>query len=168
MHFWGNEFKYFSEVEEAAQFIGQYCRKYGRINVTQTKEKFGTARVYCDFGLYNLFSITHPGHHYNHIYPNWLIKLDYCVFSKIIKLFNPLFVHYQFYIYRKAYEAAFKKWPLIKEEIISGADYSVLVSEYFEAISFCDKHREALPENFSGRILYSTEENCEVCKGEKK
>lgn len=161
MHFWGDGFKYFSEVGQAADFIGQYCRKWGRINVTQTKEKYGTARVYCSFGLYQFHSITHPGYIYSQ-YPKWIWKLDCLFFSKLLKPLQFLITRYQILVYKKAYELAFKKWPLIKEEIIQGADYPEFVSEYFESVNICDKHRD----EFTGSMRFSTETNCEVCKHE--
>lgn len=162
MHSWGDDFKYFAEVGEAAEFIGQYCRKYGRISVTQTKEKYGTARVYLHFGLYNLFSITHPGYHYNR-HPKWLRELDYRILSKLIRPFNPLVVHYQMYIYRKAYHLAFKKWPLIKEEIIQGADYPEIVSPYFASVALCSKHAC----DYRKGSISLDGKNCEICKEEK-
>lgn len=162
MHQWGDSFKYFAEVGEAAEFIGDYCRKYGRIGVTQTKEKYGTARVYCHFGWHQLFSITHPGYVYSR-YPKWLWNFDCMYLSKIIRPLNKLTVSYQIRIYRRAYELAFKKWPLIKEEIISGADYAELISEYFAAIPACEKHREEIQYS---RISYNNKD-CAVCDAEK-
>ena len=100
-HYWGDGFKYFSDVGEAAELIGDYCRKYGRINVTTTKEKYGTSRVYCSFGWYQMFSITHPGYVYSR-YPKWLWSLDCLYLSKIVRFFNPIVVPYQMFIYRKA------------------------------------------------------------------
>lgn len=162
MHSWDGDFKYFADVGRAAQFIGDYCRKYGRINVTQTKEKYGTARVYCNFGWHQLFSITHPGYVYSR-YPKWFWKLDCQYFSKAIRFLNPLIVHYQMFIYRRAYHLAFKQWPLIKKEIISGADYPEIVSPYFEGVPLCSKHA---CEWRNGTVLLNSEK-CEICKKEK-
>jgi hypothetical protein len=163
MHYWeDNDFKYFAEVGEAADFIGQYCRKYGRLNVTQTKEKYGTARVYLSFGWYQLFSITHPGYVYSR-YPKWLWSLDCLYLSKIVRFLNPIVVPYQMFIYRKAYHLAFKKWPLIKEEIISGADYPEIVSPYFEPVLLCSKHA---CEWKQGSVRFN-DKDCEMCKEEK-
>lgn len=162
MHHWGDGFKYFREVGEAAEFIGNYCRKWGRINVTQTKEKFGTSRIYCSFGWYQFHSITHPGYVYSR-YPKWLWCFDIDYLSKIVRLFNPIIVPYQMFIYRKAYHLAFKNWPLIKEEIISGADYPEIVSPYFESVALCSKHA---CDYRNGSVLLNSEE-CEMCKKEK-
>lgn len=125
MHNWGDQFEYFSEVGDAAYEIGQFCRFWGRINVTQTKEKYGTARVYCSFGAYQLFSITHPGYVYSR-YPKWLWTLDCLYISKLFRFFrfNTVLVPYQLFVYRLAYTRALKKYPFIAEEILSGADYT--------------------------------------------
>lgn len=120
MHSWGDGFPYFEDVENAADFIGNICRKWGRINVSQTKEKYGTARVYCSFGWWQIHSITHPGHAYCR-YPSWLWSLDCIYFSKLIHLLNPVVIPFQQWIYRLAYKKAIKKWPHIREEILNGA-----------------------------------------------
>jgi hypothetical protein len=163
MHVWGDGFKYFREVDEAAFEIGQYCRKWGRISVTQTKEKYGISCVYLSFGWYQLFSITHPGYIYSR-YPSWLWKLDCRVFSRIIPKLNFIVIPYQKFIYRRAYHKAFRKYPLIKEEIISGADYPEIVSPYFEAVAICHSHSE---EYKQGTILWS-DKDCEICKIEER
>jgi len=127
-HFWGDEFPYFAEVDQAAYEIGQFCRKWGRIGVRQTKEKYGTARVYCSFGWYQLFSITHPGYAYSR-YPKWLWVLDCRYISKLIAPLNKIVAPYHVFIYRLAYKRAIKKFPLIREEIISGADWKELLED---------------------------------------
>ena len=104
MHQWGDGFKYFYEVGEAADWIGKFCRKWGRISVTTTKEKWGRACVYCHFGISSFHSIIYPGYVYNQ-FPDWLWKLD-CNFSRIFwykKYTYPLqwlIQKYQTFIYR--------------------------------------------------------------------
>lgn len=161
MHHWGGNFKYFGDVGEAADWIGQYCRKWGRINVAQTKEKYGTARVYCSFGWYQLHSITHPGYHYSQ-YPKWLWKFDLKFLSKLVRPFNFLIVPYQMFIYRRAYEKAFQKWPLIKREIIGGADYPEFVSSFWESVALCDNHCKEL--KYEGWVKSGS---CIACEKEK-
>jgi hypothetical protein len=167
MHYWGKwPDELFSQVGEAADFIGKYCRKYGRISVTQTKEKYGTARVYCGFGIGSFHDITHPGYAYGR-YPKfiWRLNIDFS-YSKIgrflFRLLNKVVVPYQQFIYRRAYELAFKKWPLIREEIISGADWPEVVSQYWESIPLCDKHSE----RSTGSVLMG--EECLMCPIERK
>lgn len=165
MHYWGEwPDKRFSDVANAAQFIGNYCRKYGRINVTQTKEKYGRSAVYCSFGVTSFHCITHPGYVYGQ-YPKWLWKLN-CNFSYsksghlFFQLLNKIVVPYQMFIYRRAYELAFKKWPLVKKEIIDGADYPEIVSEYWKSIPLCDKHNEYS----TGWVRFG---DCLVCEEEE-
>lgn len=125
MHHWGDGFEYFGEVGQAADEIGVFCRRWGRIQVTQTKEKYGTARVYCSFGLHQLFSITHPGYAFSR-YPKWLWTLDCLYISKLFNFLrlNKVVVPYQLFVYRLAYTRALKKYPFIAEEILDGADYT--------------------------------------------
>lgn len=123
-HRWGGPFPYFVEVAQAADEIGKFCRKWGRINVTQMKEKYGISCVYCNFGAYQLFSLTHPGYVYSR-YPKWLWSIDIMYISKLFQVcrINDIIVPYQLFIYRLAYKRALKKYPMIKKEILSGADY---------------------------------------------
>lgn len=122
-HEWGEwPDKLFRDVENAAQEIGDYCRKWGRIQVTSTKEKYGSARVYCHFGLHQIHSISHPGYVYNQ-YPKWLWTLDCNYGSKLLIPIQGIVVKWQTYIYNKAYQKALKKYPHIRQEILSCADY---------------------------------------------
>lgn len=105
-----------------------------------------TARVYCGFGIGSFHDITHPGYAYGR-YPKffWRLNISFS-YSKVGRflfgLLNRVAVPYQQFIYRRAYELAFKKWPLIRQEIISGADWPEVVSQYWESIRLCDKHSE--------------------------
>ncbi len=127
MHYWGDGFPYFADVENVASEIGQFLRKWGRISVTQTKEKYGTARVYCHFGWYQLHSITHPGYVYSR-FPDWLWRLDCRVLSRLIApLSRHIVVPFHTWLYRLAYKRALKKYPHIREEILDGADWSELL-----------------------------------------
>lgn len=131
MHNWSGDFKYFGEVGEAADYIGDFCKRWGRIFVSQTKEKYGEARVYCHFGGLSLHSFLFPGWCYKRKgFPQWLWSLDIWYLSKVFGLFTRLgFGRYQQFIYRLAYKRALKKWPMIREEIIFGADYSELLED---------------------------------------
>lgn len=123
MHAWGGKFEYFREVELAAQEIGDFCKKWGRMGVWQTKEKYGTARVYCSFGLWGFHSLINPGYARNR-WPSWLWKLDCDYGTRVITPFNWFIAHYQIFIYKIAYKRAIKKYPFIKKEILVCADYS--------------------------------------------
>lgn len=130
MHNWGDGFPYFEDVGNAADEIGAFCRKWGRIGVRQTKEKYGTARVYCSLGWHQMHCITHPGHCYSR-YPNWLWHLDCRVTPKILHFFrlNKLIMPFHVFIYHLAYKRAIKKYPHIREEILSGADWNELLED---------------------------------------
>lgn len=132
MHRWGDENVDWKGIEDSAAYIGNFCRRWGRIGVTQTKEKWGTCRVYVSFGLgcTSLLSITHPGHvSYIGRYPTWLMKLDFRVFSPLIQWsrINKLIVPYQIMIYQLAYKRALKRWSHLREEILGGCDYYKLL-----------------------------------------
>lgn len=124
MHFYNDEpeWPYFCDVANAAHFIGKFLKKWGRVNVRQTKEKFGTARVYCNFGWYQLHDIFYPGYVRNQ-FPAWLWRLDCNYAPHIMRIINPLITAYHVWLYKLAYKKAIKKWPHIKKEIIYGADY---------------------------------------------
>lgn len=156
IHLWGSNFKYFKEVEEAAYWIGKYLRKYGRINVLQTKEKFGTARVYITFGIYSFDELLYPGRQYPKY--KFLGELGDKVFIFLFKYLNIFIIPYQQYIYKKAYEKAFLKFPLIRKEIIVGTDYPELVSNYWKPVSLCSKHSVDIR-----KASYLDSKNCVVC-----
>lgn len=124
MHSWGDGFKFFADVDTAAYEIGELCKRYGRINVTTTKEKYGTARVYCSFGYYSLDLLLSPGYVFSR-WPKWLRMVDYKVFVPILQC-RPVSVclfWWQRHIYRWAYARTIKKFPHIRAEILDGADY---------------------------------------------
>jgi len=126
MHDWSDKSVDFNGIDKAAEYIGLNLIKWGRVNVRQYKEKFGTVRVYCSFGWYQLFNVTHPGYHYNR-YPIWLWNLDCLWLSKIFPLLNFIIVPLQEKLYTYCYRRAIKKWPHLRKEILSGADYSELL-----------------------------------------
>jgi hypothetical protein len=129
-HAWGT-WEGFRDVEEAACQIGKFCRRWGRIGVSQTKEKYGTARVYCHFGWHQMFSITHPGYAYSR-YWDWVWNLDVSITTKIFHVLriNALVLPYQQWIYRRAYDRAITRYPHIRDEILDGADWP----EYLEGL----------------------------------
>lgn len=122
MHDWSSKWPYFNDVEDAASYIGNALRKWGRVNVRQTKEKYGTVRVYCSFGWSQLHCITHPGYCFGQ-YPKWLWSLDCLYLSKIVRLLNFIVIPYHKWLYNIMYQKAIKKWPHIKEEILVDADW---------------------------------------------
>lgn len=126
MHSWGGTFPHFNDVGKAADEIGDFCVKWGRINVRQTKEKFGTVRVYCSLSIWGFHSLIYPRYVYSQ-FPDWLWKLDCKIGTKILSPFRFLFGKHQAFIYRLAYKRALKKYPHIRKEILDCADYSELL-----------------------------------------
>ena len=126
MHSWGDENVDWKGINSAAEFIGVNLRRWGRVNVRDYKEKFGTVRVYCSLGWHQFHSITHPGWCGNQ-YPKWLWHLDCRVGSKIIRPLNYVILPYHIWLYRRLYSMAVKKWPHLRREILCMADYSDLL-----------------------------------------
>ena len=127
MHRWGEDFDW-EGLDNAINHIAMRLRYY-RVPVYQAKEKYGTCRIYCSLGWSCLHDITHPGHAYYH-YPEWLIRLDIYVLSKLIRKLNFLVVPMHKWIYRKAYKEAVDMYPELEEEICSEADYVELLDFY--------------------------------------
>lgn len=126
MHNWGDEDVDWSGIDEAARYIGLGLRKYFRVPVQDYKEKYGTVRVYCHFGWHQFHDITHPGYAFSR-YPKWLWKLD-CRFGRfLIAPLNVLVRPLHVWAYKSYYSAAIRKWPHLRLEILSGADYSELL-----------------------------------------
>jgi hypothetical protein len=125
MHNWGDDFDW-KGLDEAITFIETNLVRWGRINVTQAKEKFGTARIYCSLGWYQFHNITHPKTVYNR-YPKWLWELDCYYGTKIVPFLFGWVVHYHAWLYRKVYSMAVKKYPHLREEILCCADYDELL-----------------------------------------
>lgn len=126
MHNWADNWPYFSDVSDAAWYIARFLRRWGRVGVRDHKEKYGTVRVYLSFGWSQLHCITHPGYCFSQ-YPQWLWALDCSYLSRVIHLLNYVVVPYHKWLYNKAYQNAVKKWPHIREEILSCADALELI-----------------------------------------
>lgn len=123
MHRWGDkDFHYWKEVNDAAEYIAKFCLKWSRMRVTGWKEKYGTVRVYCSFGWYQLGELFFP-------------TSVFCRGPKILwriyipRWVNALIIPYHQWIYRIAYKKAIKKWPMIREEILSSADWNELLED---------------------------------------
>lgn len=126
MHSWGNwDDKYFEQVSNAADEIGAFIARWGRMGVMQTKEKFGTVRVYCTFGMDCIHGLVWPYHHWIHKW--WPYKLDLLMSSLLSRILNIILIPYQRFIYRLAYKRAVKKYPHLWKEILIMADYGELL-----------------------------------------
>lgn len=127
MHFWGDEGVDWKGIAGAAEYIGERCRRLGRINVTQYKEKYGTVRVYCSFGYYSLHELIWPGYAYKRDYwPHFMWTLDIYFWPNAFKYsgLGYLLHKWQKFIYRSSYKRALKKWPHLRKEILCCADFS--------------------------------------------
>lgn len=134
----------FGDVERASYFIGEWLRRWSRMSVSQCKEKFGTARVYCSFGWESFYQIAYPG--YMWVQSWWPYKLDLW-----ISYHTPLWVwvnqivvpiHKKLYVWR--YKKAIQKYPYLYNEILSMADWGELFdgkipgykhSDYWEQVN---------------------------------
>jgi len=128
MHYWGDGFPYFADVGEAAEYLGDFCKRWARFR-GQTKEKYGTARFYATMGHLSLHGLIYPGYYYSQS-PAWLWSLDIYYISPALRfLFGRLYGKWCVFIYRKAYKNAVRKWPHIRDEILHGADHLELLDD---------------------------------------
>jgi hypothetical protein len=131
MHDWSDESFDWKGLNEAIYFIGDNLVRYGRVNVRDAKEKYGTARIACNFGFYSLCSITHPRYvwvPYKRDGLLWTINYS-SWFTKVCRLLNKVVVPYQMFLYKLLYKRAVKKWPHLKKEITVCADHGELLKE---------------------------------------
>lgn len=128
MHDWGDETVDWAGIDAAAKFIATYLVRWGRVNVRDYKEKWGTVRVYLSLGWQGFHSITHPRHVYCR-YPAWLWRLDCLYFRYLFIPINKLIVPYHVWLYRRAYQRAVRTWPHLRREILAGADFSELLKD---------------------------------------
>lgn len=129
MHQWGDTDFDWEGLDWCINYLNINLTRWGRINVRQTKEKFGTLRCYCSLGWYSLLDITHPcsGYIHDRCYPEWLITFDIYILSKIIPYLNYIILPYHKWLYRKLYKDCVKKYPHLQEEILCMADYPELL-----------------------------------------
>lgn len=124
-HNWGEEGIDWRGIEDAADEIGVFLAKWGRISVHQTKEKFGTVRVYCSFGWDCFHGIIWPRHMWIHKW--WPYYFDLLIAKVTLPILSRVAFPYQRWIYRKAYSNAVKKYPHLREEIFSCVDFGELL-----------------------------------------
>jgi len=128
MHIWGEKDFDWGGLNKAIDFIETSLVRYGRMNVMQAKEKFGTARIYMGtIGWYQMHSLTHPRSAFSR-YPKWLWNFDCDHGPKIMNfLFNWWVIPYHKWLYRTVYWIAVKRWPRLREEILCCADWLELL-----------------------------------------
>jgi hypothetical protein len=125
MHDWSDENVDWQGINDAAYYIGHWLSTWARIPVTNYKEKFGTVRVYCSFGIHGIYGLWRPRYAW---YPKWWpMKLDFWLAkTSCFRLFNRIVVALQVKAYVWRYMQAVKKWPHLYKEIVSQADYGEL------------------------------------------
>jgi len=111
-----------AELDTIAREIGTTLRDRYRIDVSQFKEKYGTVRVYCTFGWWNLHSLIYPGYHFNR-FPRWLQRLDDVLLGPIVHQLGRFFIPLQQKAYRQQYARAIVKYPHHRTAILACADW---------------------------------------------
>lgn len=129
-HDWSETTFDWSGLSAAENDLTRICRRYGRLG-GQSKEKFGQLRFYASFSSLSLHALTHPGWHHYAWYPKWLISIDHKIrdFTWATGL-TALFNAWQRFVYKHAYRYILKKYPTLREEIGSGADYPELFAHF--------------------------------------
>lgn len=130
MHDWSDNSVDWRGISDAAEYIGSTLRKWGRVSITDTKEKFGTVRVYCSLGWWSLHDITHPGYHF--------IQWRRVGHIPVPAFINRLVLPYHRFLYRLVYSRAVRRWPHLSCEILHSADHPDLLRE---VPGFRCKHR---------------------------
>lgn len=126
MYNWGDENVDWNGINNAADFISDFCRKWGRLG-GQSKEKYGTVRFYARFDKLSLHTLIYPGYVYNQ-FPDWLWKLDCSYLGQVLRFFfEPLFQKWRTEVYNIAYQKALKKWPHLRAEILCSADFPEII-----------------------------------------
>lgn len=125
MHDWSDENVDWEGINDAAAYIGHWLIHWARMPVSNYKEKFGTVRVYCHFGWHGVYAIWRP--HYAW-YPKWWpMTLDFWLADTwAFRLLNKAVVVLQQKAYVWRYKKAVEKWPHLREEILSAADWGEL------------------------------------------
>lgn len=114
-----------ADLYDIARSISRELLK-ARIQVMDAKEKWGTVRIYCNFGWYTLHDVVYPGYHFNQ-FPRWLQVLDYKILSTFVQHASKLAEPYQRRVYRQAYRNAIRKHPYYRTAILGYADWPELL-----------------------------------------
>lgn len=133
-HHWGDKTFDWKGLDEAINFIHDYCTTYGRITVS-SKEKWGNADIY--IYLYN---------QYNSNLPQFILNI----------------IHkYQIFVYRKAYDKALTRWPHLKKEIVGGMAQWELLEDVMVKHGLAQSFRSS--ECHDGKHEYNSKKYCKHC-----
>lgn len=133
MHNWSDDSFDWKQLNDGIDMVSSFMRFWGRIGVN-SKEKFGTARIYVTWWDGSLHGLLYPGYCSSQ-FPKWLWSLDCKYITPFVRWagLTKLTYWYQRKIYSKAYSRAIKAFPKVKVELVIAADYEELIKEY-EAI----------------------------------
>lgn len=153
MHDWSDETVDWQGINDAAEFIGEGLRKWGRICVYGYKEKFGTVRVDCFFGWATFHAIVRPGYMW---IPKWWpwgldLFLSRYIFAPGGMLNRWFIVPFHYKLYRWHYKKAVEKWPHLREEILSAADYGEVLEGYIVGYKYSDYWRSLNDNTIKGK-----------------
>jgi hypothetical protein len=128
MHDWSQTDVDWAGINAAAEYIGRNLIRWGRVPVSEIKEKYGSCRIYCGFGWYNFHTIFWPNYAYCRYKWKWLWHLD-CATTvhKLFSILNYIIIPIHKRMYRYYYKQALKKWPHLWEEILCCADWQELL-----------------------------------------
>lgn len=118
MHDWGDKNVDWAGINQCAEDIPKFMRRWGRICV-HGKEKWGCVRLEFLYYGFNLNTLFYPGFIMSRL-PHWLHKLDVDMTTCYNKVINPWFIPYQIWITKLALKRAIKKYPHLKQEILDG------------------------------------------------
>lgn len=130
-HCWGDDWKYWDDLNEVVGWMWTNSRRWGRIG-GDIKEKYGTLRFYVKF--HSMFQdLFYPGYCRN-MWPNWAFRLDMAVYMSKYNPIRWLIQKYQFWVYKLLYRRAVAKWPHISDEIVCDADVPELLDPSIQKI----------------------------------
>jgi hypothetical protein len=121
-------------LNECCDFFATNLRRWGRIQISGCKEKYGTMRLewFMWNGHYSQFihSMIFPG--YLHIrYPKWMYKVDWIITDIAAKSgISRAVSAYQRLIFNIVTVIAVKKWPHIHDEILDELEFDELLYSY--------------------------------------
>ena len=127
MHSWSDKDFDWESLSEAIDFIDKWF-KFARIQVMQSKEKFGEARIYCKLGVEQFHELWKPGWVYSQYPYKWMWKLDCNVGRYLIKPLNFFIYRFHKLWYRIIYALAVVQWPHIANEITNMANWPILLN----------------------------------------
>ena len=127
MHDWSEADFDWNGLNDAIRMIAIPLRQIGRVNVSDFKEKYGEARISCNFGFSMVHGLLYPGYCFKQYKSKRLWALDCYHGHKVMWLVNLVAVPCQQWLYRYLYKRAVAKYPHLRKEIVSAADWPELL-----------------------------------------